>query len=97
MKLMDKKTHIEYKNRQISAYFGITRLPQNFYLEIKNAVYIDLCGQKTYWSKIQNNMTILDVKRNIISLTELISLNPKIGHENRKEKFWEYLIVMQDG
>lgn len=24
-------------------------------------------------------------------------MNPKLGQENREEKFWEYLIVTQDG
>ena len=92
MKLMDKKTGKEIKNKLIAYYFGITRLPQDFYLEIKNAVCITLCGKNTCWFRAQDDTTIMDIKR--AHLDELIVLNPRLGEENRQQKFWEYLIVM---
>lgn len=69
MKLIYKKTGKEFKNRKISHFFGITRLPQDFYLEIKNAVRIDVCGKNTYVCKADKNMTIMDIKRYHIPLS----------------------------
>ena len=36
----------------------------------------------------------MDIKSKMIPFSELVKLNPDLGKENRKTKYWEYLIVL---